>query len=178
MIEVTSYFLKPNVLIDDIEKASIHRNQYFIEVNDREKVLKHISTTHPVYPGMIEIKHGQTTILGTAYNDSVDGLWYNIIQCLNLLTNHRHVSAPFVYHPFELALTFVQNNHEEITISIIQEDTIIDSWRLPRYETITALLHGANLFFKQLKELNFNLVVNDSEDILDTITKLKTQYDA
>ncbi|KAA0550403.1 hypothetical protein FZW96_03435 [Bacillus sp. BGMRC 2118] len=176
MIEVNSYFLKPNVFIDHLEKASINRNHYFINVNDTEKVTRHIFPNHPVYPGSIEIKHLQTTILGIAYNDSIDGLWYNIITCLHSLTKQQHASAPFIYHPYELSFTHDPANRDKLTISITREKTIIDSWELPREETIIALLQGAEQFFKQLHELKFSIVVNDTEDIFERITKLKAYY--
>ncbi|ERN52160.1 hypothetical protein [Alkalihalophilus marmarensis] len=161
----------------------VHIHTYFIldKPKKTETVeLSHLTKTEidvikhqPVFPGYIEIIHNDQLILGKRYQDSVDHFWLNLIDGLEKLKRTGAYSIDFLYQPLRLQLLI---NDTRLSLSILHDETCIESWDLPKEQAIISMLHAAEEFMALINQDTFTLFQSEIGSIQQKLTDLNTFY--
>ncbi|MDV2685652.1 hypothetical protein RYX56_14905 [Alkalihalophilus lindianensis] len=164
MVKVQTYFILDNSKSKKTEAVELSQLTQS-KVNE----IKH----QPVFPGYIEIKHNEQLILGKRYQDSVDHFWLSIIDGLEKLKATGQYSIDYLYQPLTFHLYLKDTR---LILSILHDQTCLESWDLPKEQAIDSLLQAAEEFMTLIKKGSFTLFQSEVVSLQRKLVDLNTFY--
>jgi hypothetical protein len=162
LVDIQTYFI-----IDKSKKTET------VELSHLSKSEINVIKHQPVFPGYIEIIHNENLILGKRYQDSVDHFWLNMIDGLDKLKTTGEYSIDYLYQPLKLQLHLKDT---QLTLSITDDKTCLESWDLPKEEAIISMLHAAEEFLTLVNKETFTLFETEMGSLQQKLVKLNMFY--